>query len=219
VGQGLVIWGAGGHALVVADIIHLTQDYVIAGFLDSVNPARSGQAFCGASVLGGEEQLERLRRIGVEHIIVAVGDGRARLHLAKLARSKGLQLASAVHPRAVVAKGVPIGAGTVVAAGAVVGPGTVIGENVIVNTCASVDHECAIGDGAHIAPGAHLGGGVTVGCRAHVGIGAAVRERIRIGAGSLVGAGAVVVSDVPVDVVAFGVPARVVWRVAEGNES
>ena len=51
----LVIWGASGHALVVADIIRLGSDYKIVGFLDDVNPSRHNTNFCGALILGGQE--------------------------------------------------------------------------------------------------------------------------------------------------------------------
>jgi acetyltransferase-like isoleucine patch superfamily enzyme len=50
---------------------------------------------------------------------------------------------------------------------------------------------------------------VSVGRGAWIGIGATVRDRITIGEASIVGAGAVVVRDVPVGVVAHGVPASV----------
>ena len=36
--QGLVIWGARGHALVVADIIRLVNAYQIIGMIDDMNP-------------------------------------------------------------------------------------------------------------------------------------------------------------------------------------
>jgi UDP-perosamine 4-acetyltransferase len=42
-----------------------------------------------------------------------------------------------------------------------------------------------------------------------VGIGATVIEKVRIGAGAFVGAGAVVIRDVPDNVVVAGVPARI----------
>jgi len=41
-----------------------------------------------------------------------------------------------------------------------------------------------------------------------IGIGASVRQLVRIGARAMVGAGAAVVSDLPDDVTAMGVPAR-----------
>ncbi len=199
--------------MVVADIVRLRGEYEIVGFLDDVNPARSGVDFYGAPVLGGRERLEDLRREGVEGLIFGFGDCKARLALAELARARGFRLATAIHPSAVIAADVKVGEGTVVAAGAVINPGARIGENVIVNTCASVDHECVVGDGAHVSPGVRLAGGVVVGRGAWVGIGATVVDRARIGAGAIIGAGAVVVGDIPDGVVARGIPAKVMRKV------
>jgi UDP-N-acetylbacillosamine N-acetyltransferase len=212
----VVIWGASGHALVVADILRL-EGREVAGFIDDVNAERRGQEFAGARVLGGRECLNGLRTDGVRAIVIAVGNCAARLQLGDAVRQHGFELARAVHPRAVVAADVTIGAGTVVCAGAVVNPGSSIAESVIVNTSATVDHECVIADGAHVGPGVHLGGRVRVGRGAWVGIGATVSDRVVIGAESVVGAGAVVLNDVPRRVVAFGVPARVVRDVGEGD--
>ncbi len=159
----LVIWGASGHAKVVADIVRLRGELELVGFLDDLDPIAAGQPFFGASVLGGQDQLGRLRERGVTHAIFGFGDGAARLRLAPLLRELGFTLATAVHPRSVVAADAAVGAGSVVAAGAVVGPGSTLGENVIVNTLAGVDHDSTLGDGSHVCPGAHLGGWVEVG--------------------------------------------------------
>jgi UDP-N-acetylbacillosamine N-acetyltransferase len=205
----IVIWGGSGHALVVADIVRLSATYEIVGFLDDVDPGSQNTKFHGIPILGGREQLDKLRDSGVEFLIVGIGDCAARLKLADVAREKGFSLATAIHPRAIIAGEVEIGPGTMVAGGAVINPGSRIGSNVIINTCASVDHECLIADGAHIGPGVNLGGNVTVGRGSWIGIGAKVREGIVIGARSIVGAGAVVLHDVPEEPVVFGVPARV----------
>lgn len=208
----IVIWGASGHAMVVADIIRQAGWYEITGFIDSLNPDRHGSEFCGARVLGGEEQLGKLLDLGIDHIIFGFGNCEARLRLSEQVKPKGFHIASAIHPRAIIAPDVTIGAGTVVMGGAVINSGTLIGENVIVNTSASVDHECNIGDGAHICPGVHLAGKVTVGRGAWVGIGATVVDHVSLGRGSLIGAGAVVVTDIPDDVIAYGNPAKVKGR-------
>jgi acetyltransferase EpsM len=209
----LVIWGAGGHALVVADIVRLRGDYEIVGFLDDANPQRHETEFCGASILGGREQLDALKLRGVQTLIFAFGHHEMRLRLSEFARAKGFSLATAVHPQAIVAADVDIGTGTVLVAGAVVNPSSKVGQNVIINTCASIDHECVVEDGAHIGPGARLAGRVVVGRAAQIGIGAKIVGGVRIGAGSLIGAGAVVLNDIPEGVVAYGSPAKVVRRV------
>lgn len=206
----LAIWGASGHAAVVADVVRSQGEYEVAGFLDDANPERAGAEFCGAPILGGRDRLDDLMRAGVGHLIFGFGNCEARLGLSEWARGRGFIIATAVHPRAVVAPDASVGSGTVVVAGAVINPGAQVGDDVIVNTSASVDHHCVIEDGAHISPGAHLAGGVRVGRGSWVGIGATVVDGARIGAGTTIGAGAVVVADIPDGVVAYGIPARVV---------
>lgn len=206
----LVIWGAGGHARVVADIVQLAGEFEIIAFLEEHSAERHGTHLFGAPIVGGRESLPGLRQDGVTHAFIAIGDCAVRLRLAAIAQEQGFRLALALHPRAIIARDVIMGNGSVVMAGAIVNPGARIGENVIVNTAATVDHDGDIGAGAHIAPGVHLAGDVTVGAGAYLGIGSVVREGIHIGTGAMVGAGSVVVSDIPDRVLAYGVPARVI---------
>ena len=89
--------------------------------------------------------------------------------------------------------------------------GAEIGEASIINTKSSGDHECILGDGVHIAPGVTLCGCVKIGSYTMISAGAVVvLPRIGIGPNVLVGAGSVVIRDLPDNVVAIGVPAKVV---------
>jgi UDP-N-acetylbacillosamine N-acetyltransferase len=206
----LIIWGAAGHAMVVADIVRLSNRYEIAGYLDDLDGKRQGQPFCGSFVLGGREQLTSLRGGSIGSLFVAIGDCEARLTLADVARENGFKLATLFHPGAIVAADATVGEGSLVAAGAVLCPGVRIGQNVIINTAATVDHECAIEDGAHVSPGAHLAGKVRIGRATWVGLGANLKEGVHVGSHSIIGAGSLVLNDIPGGVVAYGTPARVV---------
>lgn len=206
-----LIWGAGGHAKVVAEILRLNGCEVV-GFVDNVNAGRKGVEFYGASVLGGEEALNGLLESGVTHAIAGFGNNRKRLELSDMMERRGFRMISAIHPNAVCAADVSIGAGTVVCSGAVIGPSTLVGRNAIINTQASLDHDCVVRDGAHVGPGAVVTGDVQVAECAWIGAGAVISDHRRIGADAIVGAGAVVVKDVPEAVVVVGVPARVLKK-------
>ena len=85
---------------------------------------------------------------------------------------------------------------------------TILGNNVIVNTGAIIEHDCIIEDHVHIATGVMLANTVFAGVGTHIGLGASIRQCISIGRYSIIGAGAVVIHDVPHYAVAAGVPAQ-----------
>ena len=204
----IIVYGASGHALVVADIIRQAGKYEVVGFIDDVNTQSHGNEFCGASILGGKEKLSELLKSGVTYIVVAIGDCTIREKISGFVKDIGFNLATCIHPSAVIAADVSIGEGTVISAGVVVCAGAKIGESVIVNTAASIDHECIIGNAVHIGPGVRLGGLVTVGEKSWIGIGAVVIDRVKIGKSTIIGAGAVLLKSIGDGVVAYGVPAK-----------
>jgi len=212
----LIIWGASSHALVVADIIRATGQYEIVGFLDDLHPERSNEVFCGSSILGRREQLDVLVERGVHHLCFGLGDNLARLELTEVARAKGFQLASAIHPSASVAGDVIVGQGTVISPQGSINPAVRIGENVFLQSSVTIGHESTIEDGAMLGSGAHLGGQVHVGRAARLEMGTIVGKGVRIGAGSVVGVGSIVLRDLPDGVLAYGAPARVIRELVDG---
>lgn len=204
----IVIIGGGGHAQVVADILfrmrEAGQDIAPAGFLDD-NPELAGRSFLGLPVLG---TIDRLTEVPHDAVIIAIGDNRKRSALYKALEDRGERFATARHPGTTIAPDVRIGPGSMISAGVIVNPGSAIGADVILNTGSTADHHNRIGNHAHIAPGVHMGGGVTVDEGVLVGIGATVMPCRRIGAWSVVGAGAVVVRDIPPGLTVIGVPAQ-----------
>lgn len=206
----VLIFGAGGHAQVAADALLRAREAgeraEPVGYLDD-NPELIGRTALGLPVLGSTSELDSVPHDGV---FVAIGNNRVRAMLFTHLSDAGERLVNIIHPRAVLSPSVVLGRGILICAGAVVNTATDLGNNSIVNTGATIDHHCIIGAHCHIAPGAHLGGGVQVGDGTLLGIGAVVVPGRRVGRWSTIGAGAAVTRDIPDDVTAVGIPARIV---------
>lgn len=216
--QQILLIGSSGHARVIAEIVEREARFAIAGLVDSFRPA--GETAFGYTTLGGERDFPSMvANLGVTGVIIAIGDNWQRARMARKIRDLLPQVTfvSAVHPSAVIARDATLGPGTVVMPGAVINPGSRLGAHCIVNTSAAIDHDCALSDFSSVAPAAALGGKVVLGECSAVMLGAHVIHRRRIGAHTVIGAGALVLSDIPDYSVAYGVPAVVVRQRKEGD--
>jgi sugar O-acyltransferase (sialic acid O-acetyltransferase NeuD family) len=215
----VVIIGAGGHAREVLDILLICQasgqEIELLGFVDE-NPDNRGQTLDGFPVLGNFRWFEGVDRSEIE-VICAVGMPLVCHKLARQAQALGLRFASAISPRACISPNTRIGQGVMIFPHAIVSTGAVIGDHVILNVAVTVSHDTVVGDFCNINPGVHLAGNVTVGEGCYVGMGTSIIQGVTIGPWSIVGAGAVVVRDVPANVTAVGVPARVIKKVVESE--
>lgn len=209
----LYLYGGGGHAKVILDILH-RQNRPVAGIADDLIAAHVTQIH-GVPVASTTDVLTTLDQANnAETVawIIAIGNNQTRQAIAETLAAKGYQFTTAIHPTAQVALGVTIAPGTVIMANAVINTDTQVGQHAIINTGATIDHDCVIGDYVHIAPGCSLCGQVTVNTGAMLGVGTKVKPLIQIGAGTTCGAGSVVVQSLPPQVIAYGCPAKVMHQ-------
>lgn len=206
----LLVLGAGGHGRVVASVAR-AAGWIVVGYADR-DPAKIGCVVDAASASCLMTQVELLESLADSSIsrwdAVALGIGANRSRWEAWTRLAPVVAPAIVHPRAILAADILLPPGTVVMAGAMVNTGAKIGSAAILNTGCIVEHDVVVSDGAHVSPGAVLAGGVHVGPRAWIGANAVVREKITIGADAIIGAGSVVVKDVPDQVCVIGNPAQ-----------
>lgn len=190
----MFLYGASGHGKVIKEILEANGEKV-EGFIDD------------------DKTVNELAHLPVYHdadnkfpLIISIGSNKVRkMIVERLNCTYGI----AIHPSAIVSPSAKIGEGTVVMPGAIINADAVIGQHCIINTGAIVDHDCVIEDYCHIAPHATLCGIVHVGEGTLIGVGSCVKQCINLGRWSVLGAGSVVVRDIPDDVVAFGNPCKV----------
>lgn len=205
----VLLLGGGGHAKCVIDAMKWTRVLTPAGVIDL--PGRKGDTVLGVKITGSDADLPAFYKRGLRLAFVALGstgDPARRIALWELAEKAGYSFPTVVHPSAMVSDHARLGHGVYVGPGAIVNAGAAVGDGCIINSGAIVEHDCRLGNFVHIAPGAALSAGVTVGDRSHIGTGCCTAQYLTIGEDTIVGAGAVVVKDLPSNAVCVGHPAK-----------
>lgn len=194
----LKLLGVGGHAKVIIDAAKISGKKIDAVYDDDENT--HGKEFCGYKVAGKiDSDLQG-------DAIIAIGNNKTRKKISTCLKKMNWE--TVIHPTAIIADDVEIGEGSLIMAGTIIQTGTKIGKHCIINTGACIDHDCKIADFSHIAPNCSLAGGIEIGEGTFIGIGTAVSQYLKIGEWCQIGAGAAVVSEIPSNCTAVGVPAK-----------
>jgi sugar O-acyltransferase (sialic acid O-acetyltransferase NeuD family) len=212
----LYVTGAGGHAREIhaylRDLECAGWPGVLKGFLDDgIAPGIHGRL----NVLGPIGGLSNEMLTSRSCYLTALGTNSIRRDVvSRVEHHFGNALAAwtLIHPRAWIGEDVEIGEGTCFAPSSLITAHSRVGRHCIVNVKASISHDCSVGDFVSINPGATVCGWVNIGEGAYIGAGATIKDKVSIGAWTTIGAGAVVVNDIPANVTAVGVPARVIRK-------
>lgn len=196
--KSIYIYGKSGHGSVVEEIA-LINGYENIIYVDD--------DIYKSNVLQYDKNLDKNIPFAL-----GIGDNRIRQKIAKKLIQDGFNLATLIHPSAVISKNVNIKTGSVVMALCIVNANAKIGVGVILNSGCVIEHDCEIGDFAHISPNASLAGAVSIGKMTHVGIGSCVKECINIGEHCIIGAGSVVLKKVENHTICAGVPSKFIRK-------
>lgn len=192
----MYIIGAGGHGKIVAEIVELL-DETIYSFIDENSSVKQLWEYPVIHEFTNSEV----------NAIIAIGDNQVRKRISERYKMNFISLFhpfSQISPRSFIAEG------TVIVGGVIINANAIIGKHVIVNTNSSVGHDVCIEDYVHIAPNVALAGHAYVGEGTFVGMGASVLPGVKIGKWCTVGAGSVVLENVPDRTTVVGNPARVI---------
>lgn len=140
-------------------------------------------------------------------LLCGIGQNSVRVRCVEILLTRGARFLSCVHPRAELLPGCVLGAGAVVAPFAYVACNVTLGDFAFLQTGSVVGHDVRAGDFLRMDTGAFAGGFACLGNRVTVYTGAKVMPGKRMGDDSVLGAGSVLMSNLPAGRTAFGLPA------------
>jgi sugar O-acyltransferase (sialic acid O-acetyltransferase NeuD family) len=206
--QPVIIFGAGLTGQLALDAF-ASNEVVVYGFLDD-NKDLHGKEIGELSVLGITEDDGFLKLIGKKcDAFVAAETAKERKFLRELLLERRKVMPSnAIHRDASISAYAFIGHGNLISAGsrisafAKLGTGNLIFPNVV------IESKAILGDDVQVGSGSIVGMEVEIEDGAFIGAGVTLIQGVKIGKNASVGAGSVVMADVPAKARVFGVPAK-----------
>lgn len=202
-----VIVGAGTYGQVYSEYLR-DSGIEIAGFLDDDNE-KIGMRILGIEVLGPLSMIGDLIRRDITDLYAPLGDNRVRQRVLEQALSNGLETPCFIHPEARIHHTVVNGKAFYVLPNTNIMPHTQFHDFVMISMGVNIAHHVICENACFFSQGANIGASIHIGESAFVGIGATVMTGVkRVGRNTTIGAGSVVIRDVPDDAVVVGNPAR-----------
>ena len=208
--QELIIIGASGFGREVAWLVErinkCKRTWNLLGFLDD-NDSLQGKIINGYEVLGTTQYIFKYQ---YAYYVCAIGSAAVRERVISQIKTKfpNIRFATLIDPTVEVSNYTHIGEGTIICAHTLITVNIYIGKHVIINLDCTIGHDSAISDFVTIYPSANISGATHIGLCTEIGTGAQIIQGKRIGEHSIIGAGAVVVSDISSNCTAVGCPAK-----------
>lgn len=203
----IVIIGAGGFgrevAWLIEDINKENKEWNLLGFVDD-NEEIQGKEINGYKVVGNIEWLKNQEL----YVVNAIGDPIIKKKVMERLQGSKNKYPVLIHPSVIYSDKVTFGEGSIICAGNIITVNIEIGKHVIINLDCTIGHDAKIGDYSTILPSVNVSGDVDIEECVSVGTGSAIIQGIKIGNNTIIGAGAVVVKDLPANCTAVGSPAK-----------
>jgi len=206
----LVIVGAGGFGREVLDVVSAvnkkSESWNFLGFVADGSPSPDLLDALNVKWLGSVDEV--LQSTQPASYVVGIGSPADRRRVSEKFDIAGWQAATLIHPSATIGADVEISLGSVICSHVSITTHVRLGCHVHVNLNSTIGHDCLIGDFVTINPLVAVSGDVELGSGVTMGTHSSILQGLQVGANSTVGAGAVVVKDVPANTTVVGVPAR-----------
>lgn len=212
--ENIIIIGAGGFGREVWWLIERINKqnkiFNILGFIDDFKEVNT-------EIIDGLKVLSNVNNIGQfednTNIVIAIANTKARKEIVQKIKSiKNFKFPNIIDPTAIIDDKLILGEGNVVCAGVVATVDIQINNFNIIDVNTTIGHDAVIKDFITFYPNVNLSGATIVNDGVEIGTGTQIIQGKKIGENSIVGAGSVVIRDIPDNVTAVGVPTRILEK-------
>jgi len=204
-----IIVGGGAQAKYVIDILVNCYNREVIGILDIENNVEyHGSRIGKVQVLGYYKDLIENYNPNEFGVILCHSDNKIKETIYNELKKLGYRFPNVIHPNAYISKNAKLGEGNIINSYVSIMPFAKIGNCVVIHSNSVIEHDCEIEDFVNIAPSVALAGYVKVGKRSYIFTNATVLPGVKIGRDAKVGAGSVVIENIPDNKVVKGVPAK-----------
>ncbi len=209
----IVIYGAGSVGRlaeqIVIDINQVRDQFNLLGFLDD-DKSKHNTIQHGTPILG---DLQWLKHHPKTSVVIGFSNPKQKQQLYQRLTDSGHTLfTTLVHPNTWIANRVKIGNGSVIYPGVHLDVDVRIEKFCLINKLATVGHDTSLGAFTTISPGVNVGGYNQIGEGVEFGINSCSVQHLNIGKWSMIGAGAVIIRNVPDEAVMVGNPGKELKR-------
>lgn len=204
----IAIIGAGGFGREVLALIKqinaVQQKFEVVGFID--DGIAKGSQIHDLKVIGSINEIDSFK---LEGIVIAIGNSIIRRRVFENIQSS-LAFPNIIHPTVLFIdkERIALGHGNIICAGNILTTDIQIGNFCIVNIGSTIGHDAELADFSSIMPGVNISGGAKLREGVYVGTGAKLIKATTLGANAVIGAGAIVDTDIPANTIAVGIPAK-----------
>lgn len=215
--KNLIIVGARGFGREIYSLakncIGYNSEFNITGFLDDkFNALDKFENY--PPILSSVEEYQIKEN---DVFIIALGDvNYKKIYTEKIMQKQG-EFYSLIHPTAIINQNATIGVGTIVGQYAFVSNDVIIGDHVIVHCFCDFGHDVKIGNYCSMGAFTFLGGNSQIGDLVTLHPRGSIMPHKKVNNGAIVGAGSVVMRNVPANVTVHGNPAKVIFSEHENK--
>ena len=204
----IAIIGAGGFGREVKFLIDcinkIQQKWDFCGYYDDDLSERKN--IKSNLLLGNIDSLNDIKEPLA--IAIAIGNPNIKQQIVERLHNQHLYFPTLIHPNCLIGNNITIGDGTIICASNILTTDIVLHKFVTVNLACTIGHDSVIENYCSIMPAVNISGEVVLHKNVYIGTGAKIINQLNIGSHSIIGAGAIVIKNIPLNSTAVGIPAK-----------